>query len=253
MKINGWSTTEKYSKLEFGLEFARDWSIEEHFSFVELYLELTTKYSICYMNIEKENQSYLDYLKFTWNSYGRFVPSNLVGYKHYSGDVNFPITTIGFFKDEAIVLKDVNLLYNDKFNACYIESIKEGKWHLFKMKNTAGEYFSGSRPPIRIDLNRKIKGHSMSHNDLIGEIRCDIWFDHVRNLKIWNQDGSDYERVGDVNNTELAMVNTPRLNSFLRDLKKLGEKFNGKWFFEPNGFNAYEDHAIPINGEILYF
>ena len=251
MKKNGWTTFDNYPILNFGIDFGREWSIEEHFSFIEPYLELTTKYAICSVDLIEDSSSFISYLHNTWKSSGIFNPSYLVGYKHYSSQFNHPNTSIEFFEDGEIITKNINMICNDEYQACYVETISSGGFYFFKGRNLDSKTWVKNhlRPPIQININPKTEGMSFPHNSLVGEIRCDIWLDSVNQLKIWNPDGSSYKFAGEMDNSDLAIRNTPRLNRFLKDLKHLGEKFGGKWFFEPNGINVCEDFAILIDNK----
>ncbi len=79
----------------------------------------------------------------------------------------------------------------------------------------------------------------------------------------------DFEWLGEVDNTPLAIQHTARLNSFLRDLKNIVLDNNGQWFFETPSKKLHKlsgmkyspdedsdkiwcDCAIPINGELIY-
>lgn len=93
------------------------------------------------------------------------------------------------------------------------------------------------------------------------EIFSDFWFETIsRNRKLWNKNyGKPYLDYDDeeheepsLDNRYIAYRNTPRLNSFLRDLKIL---FVGKygWSYDSD----YEDNdirrnGIPLDGKIIY-
>jgi hypothetical protein len=62
-----------------------------------------------------------------------------------------------------------------------------------------------------------------------------------------------------IDNSELAYLNTPRLNSFLRELKKLCLFYGGEFTFEnlidedPNKPSWINENGILMNGEIIYY
>lgn len=83
-----------------------------------------------------------------------------------------------------------------------------------------------------------------------------IWFERTQ---------TNFGQVHD--NRLLAYRNTPRLNSFLRDIYALVQQMGGKWFYESEGkrmhYNmgwdyefpfeeAYNDHCVPLGGKIIY-
>ncbi|WP_367392019.1 hypothetical protein [Lewinella sp. LCG006] len=85
-------------------------------------------------------------------------------------------------------------------------------------------------------------------------------------LSIWFETTRTSEGVFH-DNKILAYRNTPRLNSFLRDLRQLVDKYGCKWEFESEGkllhYNyrwdysfpfesVYNDHCIPLDGKIIY-
>lgn len=253
---NQWTSFADYPLAEFGFQFDKELEIEDHFFFIEEYLGITQEYSICRIDIENNSRPYLNYLEDQWKRFGIFNPSYLPGYKFYSAQFNWPVTALSFYENDQVVLKNISLITNSNFYATYIDVKKKGVFYFFDDESFQNKkinwinYFD-LRPPVSVQLLSKIKGKPFRYNDIVGSIRSDIWLDRVNQLKIWNKDGTDYELAGEADNTELAKLNTPRLNSFLRDLKNLGEKYGGKWFFESQ-IEVIDEHAIPIGGRILY-
>ena len=94
----------------------------------------------------------------------------------------------------------------------------------------------------------------------------DFKFNIISHLSIWFETSRLKEGVFH-DNKILAYRNTPRLNSFLRDLRQLVDKYGGKWEFESEGkllhYNygwdysfpfesVYNDHCVPLDGKIIY-
>jgi hypothetical protein len=84
------------------------------------------------------------------------------------------------------------------------------------------------------------------------EIICYIDND-IFNLELYNKK-TKYEFDNFVDNSELAYLNTPRLNSFLRDLKKLCFEYGATGFeFENLGLNDFCEDGVMFNGEVIYY
>jgi len=57
-----------------------------------------------------------------------------------------------------------------------------------------------------------------------------------------------------IDNAELAVLNTSRLNSFLRDLKQVCIQFGANDFYvENSGMENYTEKGVEIMGEVLYY
>lgn len=255
VKKNSWTSLIDYPLADFGIEFSNELDIDQHFAFIKEYLTITQIYSICKINLENDHEDYINYLEDNWNRFGLFRPSYLPGYKFYSFQFNDPFTQLAFYENNMIVQKDIGLIDNDNFDAIYLGIKKIRQNYFFDGSSFENRRTTGSNnliAPISISLLGKVKGRTIEHNDIVGSIRSDIWLDKVDKLKIWNDDGSSFEIIEETDNTELAKLNTPRLNGFLRDLRNLGNKYGGKWFFESN-IQVVDEHAIPINGEVFYY
>lgn len=255
VKINGWTSLIEYPLIDFGIEFNEVLSIEKHFAFIEEYLILSNLYSICRIDLEGDFESYLKYLKNTWSSLGILRPSYLPGYKYYSSQFNEPFTKLSFYENGEIVQKEVCLIGNNGHEACYISIDQRAGYFYHKEVNCSNPPWIKNhlRTPVSLTLFGAKKGEVINprHNSLVGTIQSDIWIDKVGQLKIWNEQGTEWSFAPEVDNSEIALLNTPRLNSFLRGLKELGSKYGGKWFFESD-IEVIDNHAIPIKGEIIY-
>ena len=91
------------------------------------------------------------------------------------------------------------------------------------------------------------------------EIYSDIWFETVsRNRRLWDKsygepyldyDDEEHEEPS-LDNRYIAYRNTPRLNSFLRDLKTLFVDKYG-WSYDSDYEDIRKD-GIPLDGKIIY-
>lgn len=252
-KINGWTSYHKYFGIDFGIEFSRNLVEEEYFSFVKEYLEASHKYKICRIETEGNYQLYFDYLIDCWNRIGLVRPSYLPGFKHYSAQFYGPFTQLSFYEDNRIVQRDVTHLANYCYDPVYITIEENCGYHFYKVVQLDKIQYCRHvfKEPIEITLPELIKGKHIKFNDLVGSVRCDIWLDTVRNFTIWDRETKETFYLEEHDNTELAMLNTPRLNSFFKSLKQLAEKYDGKWFFETD-LKVVDEHAILINGRVLY-
>lgn len=255
IKKNYWTSLEDYPLADFGIEFPNELDIEDHFAFMEEYLTITHTYSICKIDLENDTENYMAYLRDTWKRFGLFRPSYLPGYKFYSSQFNNSFTKLAFYENNQVVQKEISLLDNENFNAVYLGIKKLRQYYFFDTSSfdTRSNIVSNTLlPPVSISLLGKVKGKPFPHNEIVGSIRNDIWLDKVNKLKIWNDNGSSFEIIEETDNTELAKLNTPRLNGFLRDLRNLGNKYGGTWFFESN-IQVVDEHAFPIKGDFLYY
>lgn len=116
---------------------------------------------------------------------------------------------------------------------------------ILKLDDLKGKY---TCPPIKIALDIGLKGvqlHYFLDNDLFN-----FWIDN-------NKTKRDPEIGGKgcwVDNSDLAYLNTPRLNSFLRDLKKLCFEYGATEFeFENLGLNDFCEDGVMFNGEVIYY
>ncbi len=254
VKTNGWTSLVDYPLADFGVEFKSELNIEDYFSFLEEYLILSDLYSICKIDLEGDIKQYLSYLRRTWKYFGILRPTYLPGYKYYSAELNNPFTLLAFYENGQIVQKEVCLIGNNSFNASYVSLSNEGGYNFYNRVNFNSRSSWNKNnllPPLVVDLLGVMKGKKNEHHSITGSIKSDIWLDKVGQLKLWNQDGTEWRFAEEEDNSELALLNTPRLNSFLRGLKELGIKYGGEWFFE-SGIEVVDDHAIPINGKVIY-
>ncbi len=77
-----------------------------------------------------------------------------------------------------------------------------------------------------------------------------LWIDNKKTKRDPNIGGKGFW----VDNSELAYLNTPRLNSFLRDLKKLCFDYGANKFeFENLGLNDFSEDGVLFDGEVIYY
>jgi hypothetical protein len=111
------------------------------------------------------------------------------------------------------------------------------------------QYISqSSSMPIKIALDIGFNGIDLYYyldNDVFNS-----WIDNKKTKRDPEIGGKDLW----VDNSELAYLNTPRLNSFLRDLKKLCFKYGATEFqFENLGLNDFCEDGVMFNGEVVYY
>ena len=96
--------------------------------------------------------------------------------------------------------------------------------------------------PIRVELLKRDN-----------EIKLLCYLDNdVFNLSLENKKCREF--VYPVDNSELAYLNTPRLNSFLRDLKKLSSEYGATEFnFENLGLQDFSEKGVLFDNEIVYY
>jgi hypothetical protein len=107
---------------------------------------------------------------------------------------------------------------------------------------------SSSSMPIRIELTIGLKETQLVYyldNDIFNS-----WIDNKKTKRDPEIGGKDLW----VDNSDLAYLNTPRLNSFLRDLKKLCFEYGATDFeFENLGLNDFCEDGVMFNGKVVYY
>lgn len=113
---------------------------------------------------------------------------------------------------------------------------------LISIENSFKKSSSHGSIPIRVELLRR-------ENKL--KLMCYLDND-VFNLGLENKKCREFDYP--VDNSELAYLNTPRLNSFLRDLKKLCFEYGAtKFDFENLGLIDFSEDGVMFNGEVIYY
>ncbi len=107
---------------------------------------------------------------------------------------------------------------------------------------------------IGLSVGKTFEGPiNFSHYDDIGaiyiSIQNDALFPSLSNRKVWN----DFDN-NSIDNSELAYLNAPRFNSFLRDLKKLCVSYGGTLEFDIwDEKESVSKHGILFDGEVIYY
>ncbi len=116
---------------------------------------------------------------------------------------------------------------------------------IVKLKDLKNQY---TNAPVKVALDIGVNGVRLYYyltNDIFNS-----WIDNKKTK-------GDPEIGGKgcwVDNSELAYLNTPRLNSFLRDLKKLCFEYGATEFeFEDLGLNDFCADGVLFNGEVVYY
>lgn len=247
-KKNLW-TIFKYEVLaDFAIDFNSEISIDKIFEIVEKILDLSRDFEVCVIDVDGKTNQYMDYLKFTWDSFDFVYPYYLPGYKFYSGELRYPFTKISMYEESEVVSRYVSEMCNINYTASYIKYKKElGRWP-FEYHN----YFSACsemvppaarsrmEPPITLSMGNFSK-HSgtIASWSLTGSVRSDIWLDKVSSLKPY-ESCSYVPAIEESDNRELASHNAPRLKGFLQGLKSVADQHEGEWFFESENEAAYE-------------
>lgn len=119
---------------------------------------------------------------------------------------------------------------------------------LITLENSTTKFSSHGSIPIRIELLKQENERKVLcylDNDIFNS-----WIDNKKTKRDPEIGGKDCW----VDNSELAYLNTPRLNSFLRDLKKLCFEYGANDFeFEDLGLNDFCKDGVMFNGEIVYY
>ncbi len=159
-------------------------------------------------------------------------------------------------------LKKSDFIFLFDFDLCTDEKIKikdlEEEEANFYMYSEEGEVilksFNLTENIIFYTLGDAVTYEEIQQNDVneISIVFCsdsNIWFDEVdsENIIAYSENKEENE-----DNIELALLNTPRLNSFFREIKQVTEKLGGKWSLETNYPDKVTEDGILIDGRIIY-
>lgn len=142
-------------------------------------------------------------------------------YEFYKYDLN-QISKI-YFKDKQgnLISKYVHYLPNGHYgNPVVVESKLE------ITENDPIHKYSYDDCPLRIQSRTTSKLKDRVEVGFVIESHCSIWLDKTTNFKFMNEEGKII-LFNFLDNKEIAYKNTPRLNSFLRDLKELILSYGG--------------------------
>ncbi|MFK7031009.1 hypothetical protein [Flavobacterium oreochromis] len=118
---------------------------------------------------------------------------------------------------------------------------------IFELQNLEDKNISFA-PPVRIELREKLEEIVLTcylDNDAFNS-----WIDNKKTKRDPNIGGKGCW----VDNSDLAYLNTPRLNSFLRDLKKLCFECGASEFeFENLGLNDFCEDGVMFDGKVVYY
>jgi hypothetical protein len=194
--------------------------------FIKKYVLLTHKYGFAIPINYNEENLFDEYEKYKLkNEVNGISGSNLMFYLYkFGNDLVYPSN---FFID----------LNNEEYKTIIqINPITE----LTNIETAHSKYGS---IPFTVEMFKKAE-----------EIKLVCYLDNdIFNLWIDNKKTKDeFERP--VDNSELAYLNTPRLNSFLRDLKKLCFEYGAIDFeFENLGLQDFSENGVLFNGEVIYY
>ncbi len=156
-------------------------------------------------------------------------------------------------KSDFIFLFDFGLCTDEKIKIKGLEEESN-----FYMYSEEGEIvlksFNHTENIIFYNYGDAVTYEKLQQND-VNEISIgfnsysNIWFDEVdsENIIAYSENKEENE-----DNIELALLNTPRLNSFFREIKQVTEKLGGKWSLETNYPDKVTEDGILIDGRIIY-
>lgn len=258
---NYWTTFDDEVLADFALEFHGNLSISRIFEIIEAVYLLANRLEICKIDSEDTSHKYIDSLKSSLEYEGFIAPYYLSGYKYYSNEFKYPFTKLFFFEGNKIVEKNVSELCNVNYRASYITLEKIYERNQFKYFNFDPKY-SEMIPPVKLIMSNVRKDEKTNFWSIGGSLNSDIWLENVSNLKLPCEENY-MKQIEISDNREIASLNAPRMNSFLKGLKDIADSFGGDWFLEfeksieeqiKNSIVGSENILLfPIKGEILYY
>ncbi|WP_405247891.1 hypothetical protein [Cellulophaga sp. Asnod2-G02] len=203
-----------------------------------------------YFHFIWNNAKSIDFLKFKGQE---FIKEYIIIAKKYK--IAVPINDLNYYNLDYDTFSDLykegnghcfptDLFVNQNSNPHNVISVnpvvnlQEGK------TNSSQNYSS----PLRVELLNKdseVKLLCYLDNDVFN-----LWLDNKKTKSDPKIGGKGYC----VNNSDLAYLNAPRLNSYLRDIKKLCSKFKMDDFkFENLGLEDFSQEGILFENEIIYY
>lgn len=226
--------------------------------------KLTYKYKLLmpldikYCNFHKIDpiEHYKEYL--IHNSEDKLELFKINNYKFYDNSIS-RISNI-FYRDTKgnLINKNVHYLFNGySGNPISVESKTNYNF------NEEFDKYSFDQSPLRVS-NRHL---SIQKNEVtIGfslESSCSIWLDQTPNFKHMDKYGK-ITFFENSNNREIALRNTPRLNSLIKDIRKLLNKYDGACYLydyrsylnhdsnKNSKLEARKNKGLLIDGELIY-
>ena len=249
--INFWMTSyDSYGN--FVMFWEDKLSIEEIFIIVEKIIDLQFKFEICMVDDSFSHNDYIEHLQHCWKSKGLIQPFSLIDYKFYSSDFSYPLTKMFFYEEKKVVEKTISEFINLNGICEYSALVEEfgRKYFELKSKNTFG--CGVNLPPIFLKGKLVKNKNNCSYDfSILFQLKSNIWFSTVRNYEYMDDPEGEILRIPEKDNFELAFANTPRLNSFIREMKKICDDYDGEWFSELPGVKS-SDLFIPIDGDIVF-
>lgn len=203
-----------------------------------------------YFHFIWNNVESIDYLK----SQGQeFIKQYIIIAEKYK--IAVPINDVDYFN---LNYETFSSLYKERNGYCYPTELfineTDNPYNLISinpiitLKEDKANFLSNYSPPFRIELFNKgseIKLLCYLDNDIFN-----FWLDNKKTK-------SDPKIGGKgcwIDNSDLAFLNTPRLNSYLRDIKKLCLRFKMDDFeFENLGLEDFSQEGVLFKNEIIYY
>ena len=260
-KRNFWTTFPDEPLADFAIEFRECITIKDAFDILEQISALTDKYGICKVDFDGGYLGYLDFLKKRIEYQGFISPYHLPGYRYYSNDFKNPLTELCFYEGGKVISKFVSEICNINFESSLISlenTHGRGRFYFENYDPRYGELM----PPVSLNMGKLCKEEgTLSFWSITGTLNSDIWLEQVSFLKVHDKEGQ-VKQIEPSNNQELAYLNTPRLNSFLRGLEHIAKQYHAEWYLEfESGVRSYivknlkgtlSAIGFPLDGTVVY-
>jgi len=221
----------------------------------ELLMTLSPEYCKHYaLNYEDHYYNYLD----SQNKLTEFFPSD--GYEFYKKDTS-RVSKI-FFKDQAGELTSSYVHYilnGPSGNPICLPNDKDTRMNL----ETSQFFYDAS--PLSILYPTYVQEDADGKNVTVSfsiESHCSFWLDFTSMFK-YTDKNNEAQCLNYTDNRLIAYANTPRLNSFFRDIRRSVQEYDGqcylydhKSFLSNNNPNiqteALERMGLTLDGRIIY-
>lgn len=268
MRLNNtWTNDEDYCSFQFNVSLIlseRDY-LDELLEFNKSLHALTWKYRLL-MTLspdycEKRGVDYFsDYHDYLLRNKEVIGVLPRIGYQFYKKSID-PVSLMFFCREDGLMISSyVHYLQNGLYgNPVYAQN-ENG------MEPATLKKFMYDSSPIRFDNLPRVKMDNLKHEVTISfsiESHLTIWMDYISSFKYLDMNGR-LQVLEESDNRKIAYRNTPRLNSFLRDIRSLVDKTGGTCelhdFKSLNGiskqyiYSNRTDHrqGLTLDGKIIY-
>ncbi|HPK10870.1 MAG TPA: hypothetical protein PK246_11090 [Saprospiraceae bacterium] len=251
MNYNLWRTDLEDSIIEFGFDFDLPDDFNEFVDLMQKLNSIYKKYGLCLLNQKSadliENEDYLRQAFEKKTLY--YNSSTIIDDKGYENVENYYCDLYIYNEVGKIVKMDILFVHSMPNRFMYLNSSLE-YYNNYKRSNFVGyNHLRNCNNPVNVNFAK------LPREKLKWELSYSLWSEiWVQKLHRVDHETSDLYTI---DNSPIAYRNVPRINSFIRDIKVLVQKYESKYsfgIFHKNDEINYETaiDGLPLDGKIIY-